>query len=210
MHEILVELVREFYLSGNLPRDVHAFLDRRGYPQTIRHSQQDAEEAGRLAFRYGADPLKAARAGWLHDVSVVFLNNQKVEVARRLGLEMLPEEERNPVLLHQKISKVMAQEIFCVNDPDVLEAIGCHSTLKAGATLLDKVLFVADKLAWDQTGNPPYYPEMAEAIEKSIDKAALVYIRSLYERQDTLSFRLHPWLIAAYFELSAQSPIPNS
>ena len=207
MHEILAEQVKGIYLTGNLSKDVPAFLDRHGFPQTIRHSQQVSEEAGRLAFRYGADPIKAARAGWLHDVSVVFLNDQRVEVARCLGLELLPEEERNPVLLHQKLSRVMAQEIFCVTDLDVLEAIGCHSTLKAGATLLDKVLFVADKLAWDQTGNPPYYPEMAEAIEKSIDKAALVYIRSLYERQDTLSFRLHPWLIEAYFELS--SPIPN-
>jgi len=207
MHEILADLVKGIYLSGDIPRDVRTFLDRLGYPQTIRHSQQVAEEAARLAFRYGADPLKAARAGWLHDVSVVFLNNQRVEVARCLGLELLSEEERNPVLLHQKISKVRAQEIFCVLDPDVLAAIGCHSTLRSGATLLDKVLFVADKLAWDQTGNPPYYPEMAEAIEKSIDKAALVYIRSLYERKETLSFRLHPWLIEAYFELSG--PIPN-
>ncbi len=207
MHEILAELVKGIYLSGDIPHDVQSFLERRGYPQTIRHSQQVAEEAARLAFRYGADPRKAARAGWLHDISVVFLNTQRVDVARQLGLEILAEEERNPVLLHQKISRAMAQDIFCVLDPDILAAIGCHSTLKAGATLLDKVLFVADKLAWDQAGNPPYYPEMAEAIEKSIDKAALVYIKSLYERRETLSFRLHPWLIEAYFELSG--PIPN-
>ncbi len=202
MHEILADLVRGMLLTGNLRRDVCTFLDQHGFPKTIRHSQQVAEEAGKLAFRYGADPLKASRAGWLHDVSVVFLNCQRVDVAQSLGLEVLPEEERSPVLLHQKISPVIAQEVFFVYDREVLAAVGCHSTLKAGATLLDKVLFVADKLAWDQTGYPPYYPEMAEAVEKSIDKAALVYIRSLYERRDTLPFILHPWLVEAYFELS--------
>ncbi len=202
MNEILADLTRGLNLTGYVPQDVCTFLNRHSFPQTIRHSQHVAEEAGRLAFRYGADPRKASRAGWLHDVSVVFLNEQRVEVARALGLTLLREEERNPVFVHQKISRLMAQEIFLVNDEEILSAVGCHSTLKAGATLLDKVVFVADKLAWDQKGNPPYYPEMAEAIEKSIDKAALVYIQSLYERSDTYSICLHPWLVAAYHELT--------
>ncbi len=202
MHEIFAGLARGIQLTGYPPQDVRTFLDCHGFPQTIRHSQQVAEEASRLAFRYGADPRKASRAGWLHDVSVVFLKDQRLEVARALGLPLLAEEERNPVLIHQKISHLMAQEIFLVNDEEILSAIGCHSTLKAGATLLDKAVFVADKLAWDQKGNPPYYVEMAEAIEKSMDKAALVYIKSLYERKDSLSFCLHPWLVEAYFELA--------
>ncbi len=202
MNEIFAGLVKGLNLTGYVPQDVQTFLNRHSFPQTIRHSQQVAEEAARLAFRYGADPRKASRAGWLHDASVVFLNDQRAEIARALGLMLLREEELNPVLIHQKISRVMAQEIFMVNDEEILSAVGCHSTLKAGATLLDKVVFVADKLAWDRKGNPPYYPEMAEAIEKSIDKAALVYIRSLYERSDTASFCLHPWLIEAYYELS--------
>ncbi len=202
MNEIFADLVRGLNLTGYVPQDVRTFLNRHSYPQTIRHSQHVAEEAGRLAFRSGADPRKASRAGWLHDVSVVFLDSQRVEVARALGLELLREEERNPVLIHQKISRLMAQEIFLVNDAEILSAVGCHSTLKAGASLLDKVVFVADKLSWDQKGNPPYYPEMAEAIEKSIDKAALVYIQSLYERHNTLAFCLHPWLIDAYHELT--------
>ncbi len=209
MHEILADLIRGIHLTGYPPQDVRAFLNCHGFPQTIRHSQHVAEEASQLAFRYGADPRKASRAGWLHDVSVVFLNDQRLEVARALGLQLLVEEERNPVLIHQKISRVMAQEIFCVNDEDILDAIGCHSTLRAGATLLDKAVFVADKLSWDQKGNPPYYVEMAEAIEKSVDKAALVYIKSLFERADILPICLHPWLLAAYKELSDLEPKRN-
>jgi predicted HD superfamily hydrolase involved in NAD metabolism len=206
VHEIFARLVRGIHLTGYPPQDVRTFLERHGFPQTIRHSQQVAEEASKLAFRYGADPRKASRAGWLHDVSVIFLKDQRLETAHALGLQLLLEEERNPVLVHQKISRVMAQEIFLVNDEEILNAIGCHSTLKAGATLLDKAVFVADKLAWDQKGNPPYYAEMAEAIEKSIDKAALVYIRSLYERKDAFPFCLHPWLEAAYYELCGTAP----
>ncbi len=209
MHEIFTDLARGLNLTGYVPQDVRTFLNRHSYPQTIRHSQHVAEEAGRLAFRYGADPRKASRAGWLHDVSAVFLDSQRVDVARALCLPLLREEERNPVLVHQKISRLMAQEIFLVEDEEILSAIGCHSTLKAGATLLDKVVFVADKLAWDQKGNPPYYAEMAEAIEKSIDKAALVYIKSLYERASSPSFCLHPWLIAAYHELSGINLKPS-
>ncbi len=50
----------------------------------------------------------------------------------------------------------MAQEIFGVTDTLILNAVGCHTTLRAQPTTLDKVLFVADKLVWDQPGTPPY------------------------------------------------------
>ena len=34
----------------------------------------------------------------------------------------------------------------------------------------DKIIFLADKLAWDQGGIPPYYQPLKEAINISLDK----------------------------------------
>ena len=202
MHEIFTDMARGLNLQGDLAEVVSIFLTQRGFPNTVGHSRLVAETAEKLALHFGADPLKGGQAGWLHDVSVVFLNSLQVEIARALGIALLPEEVQNPVLIHQKLSAVMAHELFGIQDAGVLSAIGCHTTLKAQAALLDKVLFVADKISWDQVGNPPYIEEIKAAAEISLDKAALIYIRSLVERRDNLPGTLHPWLLAALQELS--------
>jgi predicted HD superfamily hydrolase involved in NAD metabolism len=201
MEVILADLVRGIDLTGEIPDAVSKLLTVKGFPKTIQHSHQVADEAARLAARFNVNQLKAVQAGWLHDVSVVFLFGQRAEVARRLGIDLLLAEEQNPVLIHQKLSVVMAQEIFNITDSEVLSAIGCHTTLKPKASSLDKILFVADKIAWNQADNPPYVAEMAAAALQNLDKAAFVYIRSLMERQTSLSDPLHPWLIEAYYEL---------
>ncbi len=201
MDEILTGLVRGIDVTGELPDAVSRLLTFKGFPKTIQHSYQVAEETARLAAHYNVSQQKANQAAWLHDVSVVFLVGQRIEVARRLGIELLQAEEQNPVLIHQKLSVVLAQEIFNIKDAEILSAIGCHTTLKPGASTLDKILFVADKIAWNQAGNPPYVAEMAAAAQHNLDKAAFVYIRSLMERQSSLSYPLHPWLVEAYYEL---------
>ena len=202
MRRIFADLVGGLVLSGDLPGDVTAFLAQNGYQNSINHSRQVAEIGRQLALRFGADPDKAAQAGWLHDVSVIFLDDQHIGITRQLGLALLPEEEINPVLTHQKISVLMAQEIFGIQDIEILGAIGCHTSLRAHATLLDKVLFVADKTAWDQVGNPGYLEEIIAASAFSLDEAALVYIRYLYGRQSSLPGPLHPWLLEAFKDLS--------
>lgn len=71
-----------------------------------------------------------------------------------------------------------------------------NATLKATASPLDKVIFVADKIAWDQEGKPPYLGEILKALEHSLDAAALVYLDYLWEQRETLPV-LHPWVVEA-------------
>lgn len=152
-------------------------------------------------FSADADPEAAEIAGWLHDISAVFPNQERIAVARELGVEVLPEEEMFPMIIHQKISKVMARDIFMVTDQEILDAIGCHTTLRARSTLLDKILFVADKIAWDQAGTPPYIEDLMFNLEKSLTQGAFSYISYLWERKDALKV-IHPWLKEAYEDLA--------
>ena len=59
-------------------------------------------------------------------------------------------ERKFPMIIHQKLSRVIAKEIFKVEDEEILNAICCHTTLRKHATKMDLVLFVADKIEWDQ------------------------------------------------------------
>jgi predicted HD superfamily hydrolase involved in NAD metabolism len=200
MHDILIQLGAGLPFSGEIARDVPAFLTAHGRPDTVAHCGAVAAEARRVAELADADLDTAEVAGWLHDISVIIPSEQRVVIAEQLGVEVLPEEALFPMIIHQKLSAVLAREIFQIQDDAILSAVGCHTTLKAGATLLDKVLFVADKLAWDQPGHAPFHDDMRAALDHSLDQAALVYLRYLWEQRARLKV-LHPWAQAAYIEL---------
>lgn len=199
----LTELTDGLIFSGHIGRDVATFLGHHGCPETARHSAQVAAEAKRLATQVGEDETRAEVAGWLHDVSAVFPVAERIEVAQALEVDILPEEKIFPMIIHQKLSVVLARDLFGVKDEGILSAIGCHTTLKAKASKLDKVLFVADKIAWDQPGRPPYLDELLKGLDISLEAAALAYLRYLWERRATLKV-IHPWLRAAYQQLSGQ------
>lgn len=201
MHPFLRPLSETFVLSGNLEQDVVDFLTNNNLSHTARHSQQVAEQAYQLANRFGLNAEQAAAAGYLHDISAVYPNAKRVEAAQALELELLEEELRFPMIIHQKLSRPMAKDLFAIDDPDVLQAVECHTTLRADSSSLDRVLFVADKIAWDQEGTPPYIHEVMAGLEQSLEHAALAYLSFLWERRSQLKV-LHPWAEAAYFQLS--------
>lgn len=200
MHPLLDELRAQIPWTGNTGKDVVALLHAHGRSETAEHCGHVAREAGRIAVLAGVDASLARQAGWLHDVSTIFPVPERIRIAEGLGLEVLPEEVAVPMIVHQRLSQVLAQELFGVRQQQVLDAIGCHTTLRAHATAMDKVLFVADKLAWDQPGIPPYRDDLLAALEQSVDVAAAFFVRYLWERRDTLLV-IHPWLRQAYLDL---------
>ncbi|WP_211748700.1 bis(5'-nucleosyl)-tetraphosphatase (symmetrical) YqeK [Paenibacillus sp. Marseille-Q4541] len=200
MHSIFKPLTQHVSFTGELKKDIQLFLTLNQCPKTAKHCIEVGTESRRIAMLFNANQAAAETAGWLHDISAVFPNNGRIEVARQLQIEVFPEEERFPMIIHQKISKVMAQDIFNIHDQDVLDAVGCHTTLRSSSTLLDQVLFVADKISWDQSGVPPYINELNRNLEKSLTHGAFAYINYLWERKETLKV-IHPWLRDAYEEL---------
>ena len=80
--------------------------------------------------------------------------------------------------------------------------IECHTTLKDDANDYDILLFLADKLAWDQAGTPPYYDYIRQALYTSLSYAAKEYLR--YIRNNNLILYPHTWLIKAENYLQTQ------
>lgn len=176
--------------------DVPLFLTSYGCQTTARHCTAVAGKAVELASHFHCDPSKAKEGGYLHDISVVIPTDQWIEVAHDQSIEVLPEEVQYPLILHQKLSVVLAREVFKVTDSEILNAIGCHTTLRLNPSILDKVLFLADKIAWDQQDIPPYLNNVLNALDHSLDLAVLVYLDYLWDRRNELGV-IHPWLIQA-------------
>jgi predicted HD superfamily hydrolase involved in NAD metabolism len=171
-----------------------------GHLATARHCAAVAKKAMELAEQYQCDPNKAEKAGYLHDISAVIPDDQKIDFAHSQLVEVLPEESQFPMIIHQKLSVVLAEKVFNIKDQEILSAIGCHTTLKPNASMIDKVVFLADKIAWDQEGKPPYGQKVIEKLEVSIESAIFVYMNFLWEKRNQLRV-LHPWLIEARDEL---------
>jgi predicted HD superfamily hydrolase involved in NAD metabolism len=188
-------------LSGDLPSDVVALLARHGHAVTATHCARVAAEAGRLAQQFGAEVARAETAGWLHDVSAIIPTDRRLWYAQQWGIDVLPEEASAPMILHQKLSAFLAADVFGVSEPEILSAIGCHTTLKADASGLDKVVFLADKAKWDGISLPPYQDALLAAVEASLDEACWCYLDYLWQRRSSLRV-IHPWFAAAYRQLS--------
>ena len=199
-HPTLKALRAGFSPRGWINEDVPTFLVLNDCKRAAAHCANVARAAYQLAERFGADPLAAEAGGWLHDVSAVWPNDQRLAAADTLGVVVLPAERTAPFIVHQKLSVVLAREIFDVRDAKVLSAVGCHTTLKAGASLLAKVVFIADKLAWDEPYNAPWHPALRSALERSLDEGCRVYLRYLWEQRDKLAV-FHPWTEEACREL---------
>ncbi|MCC6189624.1 MAG: hypothetical protein IT318_11360 [Anaerolineales bacterium] len=93
-----------------------------------------------------------------------------------------------------------------MTDSDVLNAVRYHSTLRAGASDLEALVFVADKLAYHLATVVTGYPAALWAARRAAPLRALcwIYVEWAVWEGSRLGWRLHPHLYAAHAELAAQ------
>ena len=107
-----------------------------------RHTEGVIYTAVRLAERYGADTDKAETAALFHDAC----KNLDID-----EMNMLVEQYEigdyyidKPQLAHSKLAAAILEKEFGVEDEDILNAVSYHTTGRAGMSLLEKIIFVAD------------------------------------------------------------------
>ena len=182
----VIDLIKQKYLNNN--KD-----------DVLTHVEDVAEIAVGLAKAYNLDVTKTKLAALLHDISGVMTPQEMYDFAIARGLEIDPAEEKYHALLHQRVSKIIAQDEFGITDSDILNAIECHTTLRKNASLYDKVIFIADKISWDQKFAPLFDDLIKNATIESLNKACYSYIK--YQFDNNLLVMAHKWLIDAFDEL---------
>ena len=180
----------------------------------FRHSLCVADEARRLALRYGADPDQAYTAGILHDIMKDTNPATQLQILTDYGEEldaverqsqMLEEmrstllERQSQTLWHARTGVTFLRHVLGVTDEDILRAVRYHTTGRANMTLLEQVLFVADFTSADRS-----YPDV-DVMRRYADEslaAAMRYgvdytIRELLERGNSI----HPDTVALYNDI---------
>lgn len=186
-------------LSGDIRTDVKNILLINGKSKTYIHVANVADRNALISKRYDLDHDKCVIAGLLHDISAIIKPEDMLKYAYENRLEVCEAERRYPFLLHQRLSKICAVEYFNISDEEILSAIECHTTLKKCPSKYDMSLFIADKLAWDREGIPPFYEEVDAALGISLEAACYKYMEYMVENDMILC--PHDNWIEAYEQL---------
>ena len=160
------------------------------------HSLCVADEALRLAEKYGGDKDKCYLAGLLHDITKNDSSEEHLKIFAEFGI-MLSVIEKNAMKLWHAISGAAYIENYLeIKDDEILDAVRYHTTAKADMSLTAKILYLADFTSKDR--NYPDVNIMRKLVDKSLDEAfiyALQYsIIDLTER----SKAIHPDTVSAF------------
>ena len=186
-------------LSGNIRTDIKNILLINGKSKTYFHVENVADRNAAISKTYDLDQDKCVIAGLLHDISAVIKPEDMLKYAYENRLEVCEAERKYPFLLHQRLSKICAVEYFNISDEEILSAIECHTTLKKCPSKYEMSLFIADKLAWDRGGIPPFYEEVNAALDISLEAACYKYMEYMVENDMILC--PHDNWIEAYEQL---------
>ena len=149
------------------------------------HSCKVATACVRLA-RIHAPQLedKAELAGLLHDNAKKMPVPDQLAIARERGLEISPEEENSPELLHGKVGAALLKRRFGIDDAEVEQAICDHVTGRPGMGMLSRLLYVADYTSADR--EMPGVDDVRRIAEADLDAAvlavAIAKLRSIIDR----------------------------
>lgn len=102
--------------------------------------------AMQLAKLHGVAEDKACTAALLHDYAKQLSGEELLEKAKAYHLPIDDFEQQHPDLLHGPVAAKMAEEDFGIHDPEILEAIACHTTGKVGMGKLAQILYLADAI----------------------------------------------------------------
>ncbi len=109
----------------------------------VAHVLGCRDTAVELAKRWGADPVDAARAGILHDITKALDGPLQLTLCSAYGKMLDDFSRKYPKTLHALTGSMVAEKIFGENKA-VVSAIEFHTTGKANMNLLETIIYVAD------------------------------------------------------------------
>ena len=137
----------------------------------IPHVLGTEQEAIHLAERWGADVDKARRAALLHDCTKKLSLPEQLAVAERFRVPLDDMERREIKLLHAKTGAGIAETVFGT-DEEITSAIRWHTTGRAGMTLLEKVIYLADYI--EPTRHFPGVEDLRRRCREDLDGGLLM------------------------------------
>ena len=139
-----------------------------------------------LAELYGADKDKALIAGALHDCAKELPIEQQLEMAKRYSGDLFTEKK----IIHSSAGATFAKEELGIDDREILDAICYHTTGRGGITVLEKIVYLADKI--EPARNYMDLAPIREAAEKDLDSAVRMTALAIKDKFVSQGRDIHP------------------
>ena len=159
------------------------------------HSLRVADYCRRLARIYNTNENKAYLSGLVHDcaknLEEYYMLNNKVDS----DIIFDTEEKNNPKIQHGPIGAVVCKNIYGIVDDEILSGIRYHTTAKEDMSMLEKILFISDKIEPNRKYDT--VEELRKLADCDIDKAIIKFLNDSFDYLEKKSERIHPLSIRA-------------
>lgn len=163
------------------------------------HSLGVADEAKRLALKYGTDADKAYLAGLLHDCAKGIPTDKQVDECDKRGIELDEWTRKCPPVIHGFLGAEIAKTKYGITDAEVLNAIKYHTVGAANMTLLSKIIYIADMTEVNR--DFPGVEVLRKKVNESIDEAIKESIKRQLEFNMNKNGVIHPNMIILWNDI---------
>ncbi|MBO7319339.1 MAG: nicotinate (nicotinamide) nucleotide adenylyltransferase [Clostridia bacterium] len=164
------------------------------------HSSGVADSARDLAKIYGGNEEKAYFAGLLHDIAKNMPKDEQLRLIEKGGITLTDAEKNNPALWHAIAGECYLRCEMGITDPEILGSVRYHTTGKAGMSLMEKIIYIADYISAER--NYPDVNVMRDlSLNHSLEKASLYSLIYTFNKQTKLQGIIHPDSVEYYNEL---------
>lgn len=172
-------------------------------PMRYEHSLSVSYTCIALAMRYGYDLQKAELAGLMHDCAKRYTDNELIARCAKHNVELTEAEISAPAVIHAKYGAWLAEHKYGIHDPEILDAIRCHTTGKPEMGTLDKILYIADYIEprRDKADN---LGEMRYLAFRDLDQTMYEILAGTLNYLDKKGSRVDPMTMQAFEYMKAQ------
>lgn len=165
-------------------------------PARFQHTMCVKSAAEDLANRYGGDVQKAGTAGILHDIMKDAGPAVQLQTLEESDIILSAVERIEPKLWHAMAGSVYIREELKIQDEEIINAVRYHTTGRAGMTLMDKILYVADFISDDRSfdGVEKLRQVAREDLDRAVFEGLQFSIHDLAQRERFI----HPDTVAGY------------
>ena len=162
-------------------------------PFRFQHSLGVMKKAEELATVYQVDVEIAKLTGLAHDIAKEMSDQELLLFAKTHHLDIDPVELVKPTLLHGKVGAIIVGEKYNFTK-EMQDAICFHTTGRKDMTMLDKIIYVADKIEDNRQKVPD---ELKELATQNIDVVLKYFYTTAMEKAIRKDSLLHPLTVEA-------------
>lgn len=164
------------------------------------HSLGVAKKAIELAKIYGVQEEIAKKVGIAHDIAKEMTDEEMIEYAKANNIRIDEIETVKPSLLHGKIGADIAAKKYGFTE-DMVNAIKWHTTGRENMSMLEKIIYVADKTEENRKGTRFNLEKSRELSTQNIDETLIFLMNEFITYNVKNEWLIHPETIIARNDL---------